>query len=86
VKNSFLAIHFLFSPDRAEKVSGNFAGGRVTASNQPGQACGKRLATGAVALQRNVVKKAYASAGVDVDLGNRLKRQIQSLIRQTHGP
>ena len=31
-------------------------------------------------------KKAYASAGVDVDLGNRLKRQIQSLVRQTHGP
>jgi phosphoribosylformylglycinamidine cyclo-ligase len=31
-------------------------------------------------------KKAYASAGVDVDLGNRLKRQIQSLVRQTPGP
>jgi len=30
--------------------------------------------------------KAYASAGVDIDLGNRLKRQIQSLVRQTHGP
>src|SRR5437016_203062 len=30
--------------------------------------------------------KAYASAGVDVDLGNRLKRRIQSLVRQTHGP
>jgi phosphoribosylformylglycinamidine cyclo-ligase len=31
-------------------------------------------------------KKAYARAGVDVDLGNKLKRGIQSLIRQTHGP
>lgn len=31
-------------------------------------------------------KKAYARAGVDVDLGNRLKRRIQSLIKQTHGP
>ena len=31
-------------------------------------------------------KKAYASAGVDVDLGNRLKRRIQSLVKQTHGP
>ena len=31
-------------------------------------------------------KKAYAAAGVDVDLGNRLKREIQSLVRQTHGP
>ena len=30
--------------------------------------------------------KAYARAGVDVDLGNRLKRRIQSLVRQTHGP
>jgi phosphoribosylformylglycinamidine cyclo-ligase len=31
-------------------------------------------------------KKAYARAGVDVDLGNRLKRRIQGLVRQTHGP
>jgi phosphoribosylformylglycinamidine cyclo-ligase len=29
-------------------------------------------------------RKAYARAGVDVDLGNRLKRRIQSLVRQTH--
>src|SRR5256712_3042692 len=27
---------------------------------------------------------AYAHAGVDVDLGNRLKRQIQSLVKKTH--
>jgi phosphoribosylformylglycinamidine cyclo-ligase len=32
------------------------------------------------------MKKAYARAGVDVDLGNRLKRRIQSFVRQTHGP
>lgn len=32
------------------------------------------------------MKKAYARAGVDVDLGNRLKRRIQGLVRQTHGP
>jgi phosphoribosylformylglycinamidine cyclo-ligase len=31
-------------------------------------------------------KKAYARAGVHVDLGNKLKRGIQSLVRQTHGP
>ena len=31
-------------------------------------------------------EKAYARAGVDVDLGNRLKRSIQRLVRQTHGP
>src|SRR3984893_12241159 len=31
-------------------------------------------------------RKAYARAGVDVDLGSRLKRRIQSLVRQTHGP
>ena len=31
-------------------------------------------------------KKAYARAGVDIDLGNRLKRKIQGLVRQTHGP
>lgn len=33
-----------------------------------------------------MTKKAYARAGVDVDLGNRLKRRIQTLVRQTHGP
>jgi phosphoribosylformylglycinamidine cyclo-ligase len=31
-------------------------------------------------------KKAYASAGVDVDLGNRLKRDLHLLVKQTHGP
>ena len=31
-------------------------------------------------------QKAYARAGVDIDLGNRLKRQIQSLVKETHGP
>jgi phosphoribosylformylglycinamidine cyclo-ligase len=30
--------------------------------------------------------QAYARAGVDIDLGNRLKRQIQSLVKGTHGP
>ena len=30
-------------------------------------------------------KKAYASSGVDVDLGNQLKRRIQLLARKTHG-
>jgi phosphoribosylformylglycinamidine cyclo-ligase len=33
-----------------------------------------------------MTKKAYARAGVDVDLGNRLKRHLQSLVKQTHGP
>ena len=32
-----------------------------------------------------MTKKAYAHAGVDVDLGNRLKRRIQTLVKQTHG-
>lgn len=31
-------------------------------------------------------KKAYAAAGVDVDLGNRVKRGIHAMVRQTHGP
>jgi len=31
-------------------------------------------------------KKAYARAGVDVDLANKLKRGIGALVRQTHGP
>ena len=33
-----------------------------------------------------MAKKAYARAGVDVDLGNQVKRGIQRLVRQTHGP
>jgi phosphoribosylformylglycinamidine cyclo-ligase len=39
-----------------------------------------------LALDMTKKKRAYARAGVDVDLGNRLKRQIQSLVRQTHSP
>jgi phosphoribosylformylglycinamidine cyclo-ligase len=31
-------------------------------------------------------RTAYACAGVDVDLGNKLKRRIQSLVSQTQGP
>ncbi len=31
-------------------------------------------------------KKAYAAAGVDVDLGNRVKSGIHSLVKGTHGP
>lgn len=31
-------------------------------------------------------RKAYAVAGVDVDLGNRVKRGIQTLVKGTHGP
>jgi phosphoribosylaminoimidazole (AIR) synthetase len=35
---------------------------------------------------KSSIRKAYARAGVDVDLGNRLKRKIHGLVRQTHGP
>jgi phosphoribosylformylglycinamidine cyclo-ligase len=31
-------------------------------------------------------KKAYAAAGVDVDLGNRVKKGIHALVQGTHGP
>ena len=34
----------------------------------------------------NSSPKAYAQAGVDVDLGNAVKRGIQKLVRDTHGP
>ena len=33
-----------------------------------------------------MTKKAYARAGVDVDLGNLVKRRIQSRVKSTHGP
>ena len=32
------------------------------------------------------MRKAYARAGVDVDLGNLVKRRIQSRVKSTHGP
>jgi phosphoribosylformylglycinamidine cyclo-ligase len=35
---------------------------------------------------RTKSKKAYARAGVDVDLANRLKRNIPQLVKKTHGP
>src|SRR6266487_2006288 len=84
VRNHFGPFTFS-SPDYGQKVSGNFAAPPHHELKR-GCACGKRLATGAVALQRIFVKKAYAHAGVDVDLGNKLKRQIHSLVRHTHGP
>jgi phosphoribosylformylglycinamidine cyclo-ligase len=31
-------------------------------------------------------RKAYAQAGVDVDLGNFVKKRIQALVKSTHGP
>jgi len=34
----------------------------------------------------NKKKKAYARAGVDVDLGNLVKRRIQARVKSTHGP
>ena len=33
-----------------------------------------------------MTKKAYALAGVDVDLGNLVKRRIQAQVKSTHGP
>jgi phosphoribosylformylglycinamidine cyclo-ligase len=33
-----------------------------------------------------MTRKAYARAGVDVDLGNFVKRRIQSRVKSTHGP
>ena len=33
-----------------------------------------------------MTKKAYARAGVDVDLGNLVKKRIQSRVKSTHGP
>jgi phosphoribosylformylglycinamidine cyclo-ligase len=81
----FLAVHFS-SLQIATKKFQNFM--RTTASRLESSpiSCGKRLATEAVALQRMIVKKAYARAGVNVDLANKLKRGIGAFVRQTHGP
>ncbi|MEO6785183.1 MAG: phosphoribosylformylglycinamidine cyclo-ligase [Chthoniobacteraceae bacterium] len=37
-------------------------------------------------IQNPKFQKAYAAAGVDVDLGNRVKSGIQALVKGTHGP
>lgn len=37
-------------------------------------------------IENPAAKKAYAVAGVDVDLGNAVKSGIQRLVRETHGP
>ena len=37
-------------------------------------------------IENRKSKKAYAVAGVDVDLGNAVKSGIQKLVRDTHGP
>src|ERR1041385_3866645 len=36
--------------------------------------------------QPSTPPKAYAAAGVDVDLGNRVKRGLQASVKATHGP
>jgi hypothetical protein len=41
---------------------------------------------GAAFVMKANPAKAYARAGVDVELGNTLKRGIQSIVRSTHGP
>src|SRR3712207_9197996 len=38
------------------------------------------------ALRMTRRKKAYARAGVDVDLGNLVKKRIQARVKSTHGP
>ena len=37
-------------------------------------------------MKKKSEQKAYAAAGVDVDLGNKVKKEIHSLVRSTHGP
>ncbi|HYR59258.1 MAG TPA: phosphoribosylformylglycinamidine cyclo-ligase [Chthoniobacteraceae bacterium] len=37
-------------------------------------------------IQNSKSPKAYAAAGVDVDLGNRVKRGLQAQVKVTHGP
>src|SRR3954452_6019726 len=39
-----------------------------------------------VATRPNGAQKAYAAAGVDVDLGNRVKSRIHDRVKVTHGP
>ena len=79
---------FLPFPSRLRRKSFRkfWYGRREQEVKQRDCAYGKRLATDAVALQRIAVKKAYARAGVDVDLANKLKRGIGAFVRQTHGP
>ena len=79
-----MLLLFQISAKKFQRILAVIGGNMI--SKQRDCACGKRLATGAVALQRMSVKKAYARAGVDVDLANKLKRGIGAFVRQTHGP
>ncbi|NBV87822.1 MAG: hypothetical protein EBS01_16475, partial [Verrucomicrobia bacterium] len=38
------------------------------------------------ALKKAPTQKAYAAAGVDVDLGNKVKSRIHGMVKGTHGP
>lgn len=73
-KEPFLAVHFLFSPDPAEKVSGNFLRpvsrkAYLTIFGNRKCIVGRALRlpkateTEAVALQGNIVEQAYACTG-----------------------
>ena len=37
-------------------------------------------------MSKVVKRKAYAAAGVDIDLGNRVKKRLQDKLRTTFGP
>src|SRR5207249_5398947 len=56
----FISSSLQIAPKKFQEI---LASNRITTSKQPALACGKRLATGAVALQHEAMKKAYARAG-----------------------
>src|SRR5438046_7384678 len=82
---------------RCLRISSNKHACHSERSEEPHRSrTGTRAIPGAPHVQRNLrdpshslrmtpQKKAYARAGVDVDLGNRLKRHIQLLVKRTHG-
>ena len=62
---------------------------RKTPSQDPKPINPRRVKTkkpSVASLPKSPVKKAYAAAGVDVDLGNQIKRGIHALVKGTHGP
>src|SRR5438046_6336613 len=83
---------------RCLRISSNKHACHSERSEEPDRSrTGTRAIPGAPHVRRNLrdpshslrmtrQKKAYARACVDVDLGNRLKQQIQSLVKKTHGP
>jgi phosphoribosylformylglycinamidine cyclo-ligase len=59
---------------------------KPSASRSSSKAAPAKRSKAASVPAKTASKKAYAAAGVDVDLGNRVKSKIHGMVQGTHGP